>query len=127
MPTVETRSIAIAAAPARVHAYVADPAAIPDWAPDFAERIAPDGEHWTVTAKGASFAVDVLASAEHGTMDIVSATDHARGAFTRVVPAGTGSAWTFTLLFPDGTPRADIDAQMATVEQELERVRLACE
>ena len=40
-----------------------------------------------------------------------------------MIPNGKGSEFLFTLLFPQGTDQAAIDAQMAVVEGELETVR----
>jgi hypothetical protein len=53
--------------------------------------------------------------------------DPREGVFARVVPNGSGSEFLFTMLFPDGTDPAVIDAQMRTVEQELRTVRALCE
>jgi uncharacterized protein YndB with AHSA1/START domain len=119
----ETRSITIAATPATVFGYVADPRNLPDWAPAFAGAIRADREHWIVTSGDAEFAIAVEASKRHGTVDLLRAEDPRRGAFTRVVPSGEGSAYIFTLHFPDGTDEAAVAAQMETVEEELRRVR----
>ena len=119
----ESRSITIAAAPATVFDYVADPRNLPVWAPAFASAVRADGDRWIVTNDAGEFPVLVRASAEHGTVDVVSADDHARGAFTRVLPNGDGAEYQFTLFFPDGTDEAAVEQQMTTVEQELEAVR----
>ena len=110
----ETRSIAIAASPARVHAFMADADNLPTWAPGFAAQAVPG-----------SFAI--LADAECGTVDIVAATDHSRGAFARVLPNAGGSEVLFTLLFPPEAPESAVDEQMATVDEELAAVRDACQ
>ena len=124
----ETRSIAIAAPPEVVHAYVADPPNLPAWAPAFADAVRPaeDGT-WTVASGGAEFAIRLPASAAHGTADIVAAADPRRGAFLRVLPNGDGSELLFTLVFAPGTPAAAIGRQMATVEEELAAVRRVVE
>jgi hypothetical protein len=124
---IETRSIAIAASPATVFSYVADARNLPAWAPAFATAVRPDGDRWMVTGGGGEFPIVVRASAEHGTVDLLSADDRTRGAFTRVLPVGDSAAYQFTLLFPDGTDEAAVGGQMATVEQELEAVRAGCE
>ncbi len=119
----ESRSITIAAPPTTVFRYVADARNLPAWAPVFATAVRPDGDRWIVTNDTGEFPVLVRASAEHGTVDVVSAADHARGAFTRVLPNGDGAEYQFTLFFPDGTDEAAVVEQMTTVEQELEAVR----
>ena len=123
----ESRSITIAAAPTTVFDYVADARNLPHWAPAFATAVRPEGDRWIVTNDAGEFPVVVRASAEHGTVDVVSAADDARGAFTRVLPNGDGAEYQFTLFFPDGTDEAAVEQQMTTVEQELEAVRAGCE
>ena len=123
----ESRSITIAAPPATVFGYVADPRNLPVWAPAFASAVRPDGDQWIVTNDAGEFPIVVRASAEHGTVDLVSAADRDRGAFSRVLRNGDGAEYQFTLFFPDGTDEAAVEEQMATVEGELEAVRAGCE
>jgi uncharacterized protein YndB with AHSA1/START domain len=123
----ESRSITIAAPPATVFGYVADPRNLPVWAPAFASAVRPDGDRWIVTSDAGELPILVRASQEHGTVDLVSAADRDRGAFTRVLPNDDGAEYQFTLFFPDGTDEAAVAAQMTTVEQELEAVRAGCE
>src|ERR1700744_1492492 len=96
----ETRSLAIASPPSAVHAYLADALNMPAWAPGFAPRIRPDGPSWIVTGPDGGFRMEVLAERAAGTVDIVSASDHRRGLFTRVVPNADGTELLFTLMFP---------------------------
>jgi uncharacterized protein YndB with AHSA1/START domain len=123
----ETRSISIAATPAAVHAYLADAQNLPEWAPSFAAAVRPRGEDWVVIVGDAEIDVAILADRDRGTVDIVSAADHAQGAFLRVLPNRQGSELLFTLLFAHDTPEQEIDAHMATVENELAAVRHACQ
>jgi uncharacterized protein YndB with AHSA1/START domain len=124
---IETRSIAVAAPPATVFAYIADARNLPDWAPAFATAVRPEGDRWIVTGGGAEFPIVVRASAEHGTVDFLAAEEATRGAFSRVLPHGDGAAYQFTLLFPEGTEEEAVERQMAIVEEELEAVRADCE
>jgi hypothetical protein len=132
MPTkqtdrAETRSISIAAPPAAVLALVADPLRLPEWAPAFARAVQPDGDDWLIDTGEGQTRITVRVSAEHGTVDLLRATDPTRGAFSRVVHNHDGSEYLFTLFFPDGTADTAIARQMATVEGELEAVRGLCE
>src|SRR3954471_13950035 len=127
MSRAQTRSISIAAPPAAVLAYVADPRRLPEWAPGFARDVRPDGDEWLVDTGEGELRIAVRVSPEHGTVDLLRTGDPSRGAFTRVVPSEGGSEYLFTLLFPDGTPQDAIAQQMATVEAELEAVRTYCE
>ncbi|MCW3063003.1 MAG: hypothetical protein JWN32_175 [Solirubrobacterales bacterium] len=123
----ETRSISIAAPPAAVLALVADPQRLPEWAPAFARGVQPDGDHWLIDTREGQARITVRVSPEHGTVDLLGATDPTRGAFSRVVHNHDGSEYLFTLFFPDGTTETAIAQQMATVEDELEAVRALCE
>jgi hypothetical protein len=123
----ETRSISIAAPPAAVLALVADPQRLPEWAPAFARGVQPDGDDWLIDTGEGQARITVRISPEHGTVDLLRATDLTRGAFSRVVHNHDGSEYLFTLFFPDGTTETAIAQQMATVEDELEAVRALCE
>lgn len=122
----ETRTISIAADPGAVFDFVADPNNLPRWAPKFALAVRPEGEDWLVDQGEAEVRITVRVSPEHGTVDLLSAADRRRGAFSRVVPNGDGSEYLFTLFFSAGTDRAAIDAQMAVVEEELRTIRAIC-
>jgi hypothetical protein len=131
MPTItldrcETRSISIAAAPADVLAVVGDARRLPEWAPDFARAVRPDGDAWIIDTGAGDLRVDLRVVPELGTVDILRG-DPPRGAFSRVLPNGDGSEYLFTLFFPEGTDAAAVDAQMATVDAELETVRALSE
>ena len=123
----ETRSISIDAAPDTVFHLVSDPRQLPTWAPSFACSVNPHGTDWLIDDGLAERIITVRASHKYGTVDVLAATDHRRGAFTRVLPNGDGSEFTFTLFFPDDAPQDAIAAQMAVVEQELQTVRALCE
>jgi uncharacterized protein YndB with AHSA1/START domain len=123
----ETRTIAIAASPQAVFAFVADPHNLPRWAPNFASAVRPVDEDWLVRQGEDEARITVRVSRDHGTVDLLAAADHGRGAFTRVVPNGAGSEYVFTLFFADGADEAAIARQMAVVEEELETVRALCE
>jgi hypothetical protein len=123
----EVPSIAIASPPAVVHSYLADARNLPAWAPTFAPRIHRDGDSWIVTAEDREFSIDVLAEPRSKAVDIVSASDHNQGLFTRVLPNAEGSELVFTLLFPADTPEPAINAQLLTLDSELAAVRDACQ
>ena len=125
--SAKTRSISIAAPPAAVLALVADPQRLPEWAPAFARGVQPDGDDWLIDTGEGQIRITVRVSPEHGTVDLLRATDPTRGAFSRVIHNHDGSEYLFTLVFPAGTPETAIARQMATVEEELEAVRALCE
>jgi hypothetical protein len=115
----ETRSISIPAPPDAVLDVVGDARMLPRWAPSFTTTVEPDGEHWVIDGGGR---IDLRVSRERGTVDIVSAEDPRRGAFSRVIPNATGSEYLFTLFFPDHDEAA-VARQMEIVEEELRTVR----
>jgi hypothetical protein len=132
MPTittgpVETRSISIAAPPDAVLAVVGDPRRLPEWAPAFASAVEPQGDDWLIGSGDAQFAIAYRVSAEHGTVDLLRPDDLTYGARMRVLHNHAGSELVFTLVFPAGVPPEAIDAQMKTVEAELETVRTLAE
>jgi len=122
-----TRSIAIAASPETVFDLVSDPTAFPRWAPGFARSARPAGDHWIIENDQGEARIVVRSSREHGTVDILSADDPGQGAYSRVLPNGTGCEFQFTLQFPSDAPQDAITAQMAVVDAELEAVRAICE
>ncbi|WP_020392244.1 SRPBCC family protein [Kribbella catacumbae] len=123
----QTRSISISASPQAVFDLVADPSTLPQWAPGFARAIRPDGDHWIVENDQGEARIIVRTSREHGTVDILSADDPSQGAYSRVLPNGTGSEYQFTLQFPQDAPEDAVTQQLATVDAELEAVRRLCE
>jgi uncharacterized protein YndB with AHSA1/START domain len=122
-----TRSIAIAAPPATVFDLVSDPAALPRWAPGFARSARSAGDHWIIENDQGEARIVVNSSREHGTVDILSADNPAQGAYSRVLPNGSGSEYQFTLQFPSDAPEDAVTAQLAVVDAELEAVRALCE
>ena len=131
MPTTlsrsHTRSISIAADPADVLAFLADPRNLPRWAPAFARSVTErDGQLLVDTGQG-ELAISLSVSRERGTVDVLSAAEPRVGAFSRVLPNGEGSEYLFTLLFAPEADELAVEAQMAVVDQELEAVRTLCE
>jgi hypothetical protein len=132
MPTnilkhAHTRSISIAAAPADVLDFLADPHNLPCWAPAFARSVGErDGQLIVDTGQG-ELPISVSVSRDRGTVDLLSAAEPRVGAFSRVLPNGDGSEYLFTLFFAPDADDAAVEAQMAVVDQELEAVRALCE
>ncbi|HEX3832202.1 MAG TPA: SRPBCC family protein [Solirubrobacteraceae bacterium] len=122
-----TRSISIAADPADVLVFLADPHNLPRWAPAFARSVTErDGQLLVDTGQG-ELPISLSVSPERGTVDVLSAADPRVGAFSRVLPNGDGSEYLFTLLFAPDTEEGAVQAQLAVVDQELETVRALCE
>ena len=120
----ETRTISVAASPARVVDYLSDPRRLPEWAPNFATAVDHDHDDvWRVHTSAGPRRIAVRVAAEHGVVDVVSADAPHLGLFTRAVPNLTGAELIFSLFFPAGTDSSAIEAQMAVVEEELRTVR----
>jgi Polyketide cyclase / dehydrase and lipid transport len=125
----ETRTASVAAPPEAVFAIVADGARLPDWAPAFASAAEPEdvdgdgaGERWLIGAGDARFPILLRADPAARTVDLLDPRDPSRGAFLRVLPNGRGAEVLFTLFFPEEVEPAAIDAQMATVADELRAI-----
>jgi hypothetical protein len=123
----ETRAISISAAPEVVLDFVADPRNLPRWAPSFAQAVEPSGEDWLIEQRDRQALISVRVSRDARTVDFLAATDHTRGAFTRVLPNAGGSEYAFTLFFDPDAEATAITGQMAVVEAELNAVRSLCE
>jgi hypothetical protein len=127
MLTSATQSISIAAPPAVVLAIVGDPTRLPEWAPDFARAVYRDGDDWAVDTGAGELRIRVRVSRELGTVDFLAA-DVADGvdvgAFSRVVPNGTGSEYSFTQFIAPGD---DLGERSEVVASELEALRALCE
>jgi hypothetical protein len=124
----ETRTRAIAAPPAAVLAVVADARRLPEWAPDFARAVTPEGECWRVDTGAGELLIELVVSPEAGTVDLVRpAAPTEAGARLRALPSGGGTELLFTIIFPDGVGEDAVAAQMAVVEGELETVAALAE
>ena len=130
MPTIsdtighaDSRSIAIAAPRQVVLDLLADARRLPEWAPSFAQAVQPDGPHWRVDTGAGELVMEVVVDAEAGTVDLIRPGDPSLGAKMRVIHNGDGCAFVFSIVFPPGTPQEAIDAQMATIDEELVTVR----
>jgi Polyketide cyclase / dehydrase and lipid transport len=119
----ETRSVTIAAAPAEVLRFVADPVNLPRWAPAFARSVQHRDGRWFVSSDRGEFEIVVVASAELGTFDLWPAADPRRGIRTRVIANCDGSEYVFTLLLDDDIDDAARARQVEVIEQELSAVR----
>jgi hypothetical protein len=122
-----TRSISIAADPAEVLAFLADPHNLPRWAPAFARSVTERDGQLLVDTGQEELAISLSVSRERGTVDVLSAAEPRVGAFSRVLPNGDGSEYLFTLLFAPDADETAVQAQLAVVDQELETVRALCE
>jgi len=85
----KTRTISIDATPDAVLNVVADPYRLPSWAPNFARAVRPAGDDWLIQSVGAEALITVRVSRDQGTLDLLAARDHRRGAFSRVLPTVT--------------------------------------
>jgi len=121
--SAHSRSITIAAAPARVVAYLGDPENLPVWAPDFAQAVRRTDEGWLVTSGQRELRLAIPVQDDAGTVDLVSAIDPRSGLFMRVVPNWDGSECVFTKVFRPGTSDDAVERQMAVFEAELQVIR----
>jgi Polyketide cyclase / dehydrase and lipid transport len=126
-----TRSISIDAPPDAVLDLVADPPALPRWAPAFARAVRPaGGDQWLVDKGGRELRIRVRVARELGTVDFLAADAPPGveiGVFTRVVRNAGGSELVLTRFFPDSMSEIEVAEQKAVVAVELQTVRALCE
>jgi hypothetical protein len=130
MQRCDIQSISIEASPQTVLELVADALRLPDWAPDFARTVRPDGDAWIIESGEDELRIRIRLSSEHGTVDFLAADVPAGvelGAFSRVVANGAGSEYSFTQFFSADLPDADVARRKAVVAEELRTVRKLCE
>src|SRR3954454_20705050 len=126
MPTIETlraetRTAAIAAPPAAVLAVIGDPRRLPEWAPNFAAAVAPEGDRWRVDTGAGELVVDVQVDAARATVDVLRPGSTV-GARLRALASGEGTELLFTIIFPPDAGEEAVAGQMAVVEEELRAV-----
>jgi hypothetical protein len=124
--TAHTETVSIDAPPAAVMAIIGDPEQLPRWAPQFARSVRRDGEHWVVTNGDGELTVRIRVVGELGTVDYLALGAEV-GAFSRVVPAGRGSEFTFTIAFAPDATEEQRDGQRAVIASELATVRALAE
>jgi hypothetical protein len=131
MKRASTRSISIDVPPQVVLDLVADPTELPRWAPAFARAVRPaGGDYWLVDTGDGEVRIRIRVSRELGTVDFLmgdAPPGLALGAFTRVVPNGSGSEFIFTRFYSDSTSDIEMAEQRAVVAVELQTVRALCE
>lgn len=117
-----TTSIEINARPSDVFAFLADGDKLPVWAIGFAKAAERDGDLWLITlSSGDRLPVRIDADSAMGVIDFVSlpAPGVEAPGFTRVVPHGDGSVYTFTMLQTPEVPDELFAAQAAELDREL--------
>jgi hypothetical protein len=131
MKRASTRSISIDVPPQVVLDLVADPTQLPRWAPAFARAVRPGGgDHWLVHTGDREVRVRIRVSRELGTVDFLmgdAPPGLALGAFTRVIPNGSGTEFIFTRFHSDSTSDIEMAEQEAVLAVELQTVRALCE
>jgi carbon monoxide dehydrogenase subunit G len=126
-----TRGVGIEAPPAAVLAVVADPTNLPRFAPGFARSVQRDGDGqgWIVDSAPGRLQLRTAVDADRGTVDLhLTAPDGSESTvFLRVLPNGSGTELTFTLLLPGSASDAAVAEQGGVVAEELELLRQLCE
>jgi uncharacterized protein YndB with AHSA1/START domain len=119
----DTQAVTIAADPARVFEFIADPRNLPRWAVGFAAGVRPgaDGQWMVTTGRGAEVMLKVIAAREARTVDfhLMPAPGVKAFAYARVLANGTGAEFIFTQLQADGMDDATFEAQAEALGHEL--------
>jgi hypothetical protein len=117
----DTQTISIDAAPMDVITFIADGNNLPRWAIGFAKSVRPHGDGWIVTTAQGEMITRIEVDDPAGTVDFVMtpAPGVPATAYTRVIPNGRRSEFTFTQFQQPGTPDEVFDQLVAAVGHEL--------
>ncbi|WP_329071045.1 SRPBCC family protein [Amycolatopsis sp. NBC_01480] len=120
-----TRSIGIAARPADVVAFVADPETMPRYAPEFAKSVRPSGGAWVAETSRGTLQVSPVVAAAAGTVDfhLTAGDGSVTVAHTRTFANGDGAEFVFTLLLPESAAADVLADQGRVLEVELARLK----
>jgi len=114
--------------PGIVHAYAADPANLPTWAPGFVKSIEKQGARWIAQTSLGEVAFRFAADNKLGILDhdvtLPTGTIHNP---MRVIPNGKGSEVMFTLLQLPGVSDEQFQQDMDTVRADLNKLRTVLE
>lgn len=123
METMESKtlSIAIAAPPARVYAFVGDPTHLPRWAHGLCDAVTRAGDRWLADTPAGTIEIAFAAPNDYGVLDhIVTLPSGARVLNPmRVLANGEGSELLFTLFRTAEMSGAQFDADAKQVMQDL--------
>jgi hypothetical protein len=120
MSRTETQSIESNASCRAAFGLLAGPARIPEWAPDFADRVTGDARSgWRAAQDGRDFALRVVADEHSGTVDYLREVAPGRegGAYLRAVPR-PGGGCVIVMTVP-AAPGADPAQRAAALAREL--------
>lgn len=110
----------IGAAAEAVYAFVAEPANMPRWAPNFGHTITPADGHWIMHTAEGPVPVRFAPRNELGVLDHwVTLPGGEVHNPMRVVPNGAGCVLTFTLFRQDGWTDEEMDRDAALVSSDL--------
>ena len=133
----DTRTVSIAAPPAEVFAFVADPENLPRWAVGFCRAIRRDSDasdKWIATTGSGAIPLRYSANAVRGVIDFYfePSPNVEVAAFSRVLPNAAGAEYVFTQFQVTGMSDDVFEGQVRTLIEELEvlraliSARLAC-
>jgi carbon monoxide dehydrogenase subunit G len=120
-----TRAIGIAARPADVVAFVADPETMPRYAPGFAKSVTPSGGAWVAETSRGTLQVSPVVAAAAGTVDfhLTDGDGSVTVAHSRTFANGDGAEFVFTLLLPESLSADAVAEQGQALEGDLARLK----
>jgi carbon monoxide dehydrogenase subunit G len=130
MHEVRHISITIDRKPDEVYAFASDPKNLPRWASGLARsEVRKDGDRWIVEAPFGTARLRFAPLNPFGVMDHDVTLDSGITVHNpmRVVPNGTGSEFTFTLIRQPGMSDARFAADAAVVEKDLKALKALLE
>ena len=125
----DTRTATITAAPMDVLAFVGNPANLPRWAIGFARDVSRDDGRWIVSTGQGEIPISIDVNEDAGTVDFRMEVGPNREAvaYSRVVPNGDRSEYTFTQFQAPGVPDERFEQLVAAVTHELAALKALME
>lgn len=121
----QTLSVFIAAPPARVYGFAADPVHLPMWVPSFCKSVARSGDDWVVESPLGRALFAFAPPNDYGVLDHTVTLPDGTRFFNpmRVIANGAGSEVLFTLFQHEGMSDEQFRGDAALVRSDLESLR----
>lgn len=126
MPEVRHISVSIRRPAAEVYAFASDPRNLPRWAAGLAaSEVRKEGKEWVAVSPTGQVRIRFAEKNPYGVLDHDVRLESGETVHVpmRVVPNGSGSEFTFTLIRREGMSDSEFAADAAVVEKDLRALK----